>query len=340
MPEQNFKISIDTGASATKFTYESDEGELKCQTMTPYCAQVSEQTTVSKGKFYDSGVIPPLESSWVSEGDRHYLLGLSAQKYHGSGVLDGDRKFEKSLYKILGILSHVSYAEDILRPIDLGILLPFDEYATKFELERSLRDVTSRGFSYCDRPQSLKLGTLKIRPEGCGTYLQGIKDGVDRSKLIASLVVGHRNCSYLVGLNGQPQEHLCQTCDLGFRWVVSEVRRLTGYKGELSITEQVVSGEMPSDMEEAYNQALLEYWSLLQRWLLRQVPVTHVVASGGGAINLKPFLQKLYKSKISWADAIAKEISNRGVKDKSLVRRVTDCYGIYLSLETRKAVIA
>jgi hypothetical protein len=149
-----FLISIDTGASANKVAYATEKG-MKFMLTSPYCAEVDEATVQSRLGLMDEWP-PHFEDSWVSDLDGTYLLGLSAEKFGGE-VKDCDRKYEKSLYKILGLLAYITEIEDVVAPISLGVLLPFDEYATKDRLEKMLGQVTSQGFQFCNQSQKLEL---------------------------------------------------------------------------------------------------------------------------------------------------------------------------------------
>jgi hypothetical protein len=75
------------------------------------------------------------------------------------------------------------------------------------------------------------------------------------------------------------------------------------------------------------------YWTQLEAWIGQQQEATHVVASGGGAIFMRPFIEDTFGKNVSWANRLAKEISSFGIKDKGDIRRLTDCYGLLLSMK-------
>lgn len=326
-------LSVDTGSSGTKFSW--DDGDRpQFEIMSPWCSEVSEATARSKSML-SNDELPGLESSWVSDLDGIYLLGLSAKRYFGSGFENGERKFKKALYKILGILGYIStlYSEPL--EIDLGVLLPFSEYATKTQLIAELDAAIKTGFMFCDRCPQVSLTKIAIYPEGAGTYLQGIKDEVDKTSLIASLVIGHRNASWLTAKGGRPEEKQSKTNDLGFRWVAEEMMARCGYTDEIELTQLISNGiDLPPDIEETLPEVLEQYWKQLSGWLDRQARVSHVVASGGTAIYLKKRLTEKYRAKprISWADDLSREVSSCGIRDKVLIRRLTDCYGVLKTL--------
>lgn len=319
--------AIDTGSSATKFVYQWQGQSPQFEIMSPWCAEVSEAIAKSKAELSGSE-LPHLESSWVSDIDGFYLLGLSAERYFGSGFETGERKFKKALYKILGVLGYLVATADAEVEVALGIVLPYSEYATKRQLEQELRASLQTGFQYCDRPVNICLQSLAIRPEGAGVYLFGV-DGINKRRPIASLVIGQRNCSWLTAIDGTPIEKYCNTNDLGFRWIVEEVSSRTGFTDEMMLTEMIFKGKnMPSDVEQVLPQLFSQYWSQLSSWLDRRIEVCYIVASGGTSLKLKKLLTKKYKKKIGWADSLADEVVACGVEDPVMVHRFTDCYGV------------
>ena len=326
------KISIDPGSSATKVSYQVDGGDVKCFSMTPYCAEVPMDYPDTRRLGMGMGR-PHLESAWVSDPDGCYLLGEGAKKFHGSEVRNNELKYQKALYKVLGILSHVQAFEDDSFSIDVGVLLPFDEYVTKESLERELM-MAARDVEYCGRSQSLEITSLSIRPEGAGLFLSGVPSQVDiKRSRVGVLVIGHRNASWLVTEHGAPVLEASVTNDLGFRWVVQEVRQRTGHKDEIQLAEMIFGGEnMPRDIESAVDEVLPLYWMQIEGFLKEQRPTDYVVCGGGAALLLKQDIMTHLPGKVGWAHELMRGVAKAGIRDKVLACRLSDCYGLLLTL--------
>ena len=124
-------------------------------------------------------------------------------------------------------------------------------------------------------------------------------------------------------------EKYSETNNLGFRWIVEEVIRKTGFTDEMQLTEQIFVGKnLHPDIKKVLPEVLSQYWQQLNSWLDRQVEVSHIIASGGAAFYFKKMLTKKYKRKLIWADGLADEIEYCGIEDPVLVQRYLDCYGV------------
>lgn len=277
--------------------------------------------------------VPHIESAWVTYPDGCYMVGQGAKKFHGSEVRDDDLKADKALFKILAILSYVQRLEAADGPIQVAVLLPFDEYASKKDLEAKLRylsDVTD----YCGQSQKLNIEQIQICPEGAGLFLSGLPTSLDPAKVrIGVLVVGHRNISWLVTEKGGPVLEESVTNNLGFRWVVQEVRSRTGYKDEMSLAEMIFSDrELAPKIKEAVDEVLPLYWQQIQSFLQEQRSTDYVVCGGGAALLLKDEITGYLPGKVSWANHLSREVARSGIRDPVLIRRLTDCYGLLLSM--------
>ena len=326
------KISIDPGSSATKVAYQVDDNPIKCLAMSPFCAQVPIDYPESRWSHETENT--NLECSWLKVSESAFLFGLAAQKYYGSQVQNSERKFTKALYKVLAILAHVQIVEAVERPIELGILLPFDEYATKEQLKNELLKFDEDLINFCDYYQSLEFKQILIRPEGAGLFLRGLPSRLKvHQSRVAILVIGHRNVSWLVMKNGTPATAESTTNDLGFRWMLQEVKALSGFKDELVLADMIVRNQgIPQDMEAVIQVALANYWQQLQLFLRAQAPTDFVLCGGGAAWTLKSQLDSFFPHKLGWANHLARAVNKRQVKDQALAQRMADCYGLLLSL--------
>ena len=324
------KIVIDPGSSATKVAYRLEDSSTQCFSMSPYCAAVPPDYPQSSGWGIGSTHI---ENAWVSHGDACYLLGAIAKKFQGSAVRNDELKYVKAFYKILGVLCHVQTLIQQALPIDLGILLPFDEYVTKDRLEEAL--VAAQDLvQYCGRSLSLDINEVTICPEGAGLFLQGLPPKIDRqSARVAVLVIGHRNASWLVTDKGSPLVAESVTNNLGFRWLVQEVRQRTGHKDEIALAEMIFSGKnLHEEIQREIQVCLPLYWQQIQLFLDEQQPIDYAVCGGGAAILLEKQIIAYLSGKVSWANHLSRAVLKSGIKDRVMARRLVDCYGLLHSL--------
>lgn len=328
------KISIDPGSSATKVAYQIGQQPIQCFAMSPFCARVP--TDYANNRWSHEKDKIQLESSWVNVDDTTFLLGRAAQKYYDSELKNSERKFTKALYKVLAILSYVQLREKVELPIELGILLPFDEYATKAQLQSELWRFDGDLIYFCEDFQPLEFKDILIRPEGAGLFLRGLSSKVNlQDSRIAILVIGHRNVSWLVMNNGAPSPSESITNDLGFRWMLQEVQSLSGFKDELALAEMIVHRQnIPPDMETIISTVLTQYWEQLRFFLQAQAPTDGVVCGGGAAWALKEQLTEFFPQRLGWANHLARAVQKRQIKDKdkALAQRMADCYGLLLSM--------
>lgn len=324
------KIAIDPGSSATKVVYQIAQQPIQYFTMSPYCAEVP--SDYPDGRRFN-GKLPHLEDAWINNPDGCFLLGEAAKKFPGASILDGDVKYEKALYKVLGILAHVQHLGDRSLPIELGVLLPFDEYATQQELQKLLH-LSCERFQYCTRPQSLNLERIDIFPEGTGLLLSGLPKKIDLAcHRVAVLVIGHRNTSWLMIQQGIPVLQESITNDLGFRWLVQEVRKRSGYKDELRLAAMITNGHR---LNRLVQQALMEvlplYLEQLKAFLEEQPPTDFVLCGGGVTLFLQEHLQQFFGDRLIWAKSLSRALAKLGVSDPQMKTRLHDCYGLFLSL--------
>lgn len=324
------KIVIDPGSSATKVAYCLENASSQCFVMSPYCAAVPPDYPRSSGWMMG---YTHVENAWVSHGDACYLLGAGAKKFQGSAVRNNDLKYIKALYKILGVLSHIQTQLQESPTIDLGILLPLDEYVTKDRLEENLMAAQER-FEYCGRLLSLDINEITICPEGAGLFLQGLPSKINpRSGRVAVLVIGHRNASWLVTDKGSPLVAESVTNNLGFRWLVQEMQRRTGHKDEITLAEMIFTGKHHDRaVHQAMEVCLPLYWQQIQDFLAEQKPVDYVVCGGGAALLLKQEITSYLSGKVSWANHLVRGLVKSGIKDRVMACRLVDGYGLLHSL--------
>ena len=320
------KIVIDPGTSATKVTYRLGSGSCQCFAMSPHCAPVPPDYPQSASWGFSS---THLESSWVSLPDSCFLLGAIAKKFQGSELRNHELKCDKALYKILGILAHIQLQMEQSVPIDVGILLPFDEYLTKDQLEKRLI-AAQDSVQFCGQALSLHFNEIRIFPEGAGLLLCGLPKTVQKKySRITALIIGHRNVSWLATDRGVPLPEASITNNLGFRWLVQEVRKLTGHKDELSLAELLFHGtELRPDLQQAIHHCLPLYWQQIHSFLTEQQSTDFVVCGGGTAMLLEPQLIQHFSGNLGWANHLLRPLLKSTLLNPVLARRLLDAYGL------------
>ncbi|ACB01036.1 MULTISPECIES: ParM/StbA family protein [Cyanophyceae] len=320
------KIVIDPGTSATKVTYRLGSGSCHFFAMSPHCAPVPPDYPQSASWGIGS---THLESSWVSLPDACFLIGAIAKKFQGSELRNHELKCDKALYKILGILAHLQLQMTQVVPIDLGILLPFDEYLTKDLLERRLL-AAQDSIQFCGQALSLHFNEIRIFPEGAGLLLCGLPKTLSKKcSRISALIIGHRNVSWLATHNGSPLPEASTTNNLGFRWLVQEVSKLTGHTDELSLAELLFHGtQLRPDLQQAIHQCLPLYWQQIHSFLIEQQPTDFVVCGGGAAMLLEPQLIQHFSRNIGWGNHLLRPLLKSTFLNPVLARRLLDSYGL------------
>jgi hypothetical protein len=323
---------IDPGASRLKAIASDSRGKPQFLSMSPYCADVGFAEGDRLKQIWSGDV--SIESSWVSDLDGCYLLGEGAQKYHASGLANNELKYKKALYKALGVIGY--FAKELNIPnrasIGVGVLLPFNEYATKEQFTNWF-SLAIQQFSYCGKTMGFELAELAIRPEGSGTYLKGLPKRIQpKAVKVASLVIGHRNASWLVNDKGYPSLAASTTCDLGYRWLIEEIKQQTGHKNEMWIAHQIFAkGE--DEICLLAESLMLSYWRQIYNWIREQSPVDYVVVSGGTGLLLRQLIDECLENVI-WPETLLTEVLKYEANE-SMAFRYIDSFGVYKSIEAK-----
>lgn len=349
-------VSLDPGSSLSKIFYQhgNDSGWL---TMPPHISLI----TADSAKQYQSSLVNKtanLGRMWVSDIDNTYALGkLAAERFAANLNLEKS-KYEHAIYKTLGVLGYLSELLSLPEGnrVDLGLLLPFGEYQDRNLIEQSLRD-TLDSFEFCGRQHGLTLGDFKCRPEGFGMLAKGVDPKVDKKKInIGSLILGHRNASWLQVDHGDINLESSQTNDLGFSWLVTNVQKQTSafhdlrlaqaislagaevdetcLEGLINTHDEALAASELKRLKSAILTARSQYWLMLFKWLEKRVlGVDLVVVSGGVAPYLRDELQGMMSNKLTWGKPLAKSLAQRfQIKDKAEISRLMDNYGLFCSL--------
>jgi hypothetical protein len=245
-------------------------------------------------------------------------------------------KYRKAVYKALAVIGYFAQSWGIAfgADISVGVLLPFNEFLVKEKFIKEFAEAVD-GFYYCGDHLRFNLVGLTVRAEGAGVYMGGLPRKMNPKLLtIASLVIGHRNASWLMRDKGRARQDASVTCDLGYRWLVKEVMKQTGHSDE---RELWVMGQIfrNGDREicEAAKSIMPSYWRQLERWIKAQEPVEHIIVSGGAGLLLRPQIDPWIKHVI-WPDALLEE-ATKYEPNEVMAFRFVDALGIYKSLEAK-----
>lgn len=96
--------------------------------------------------------------------------------------------------------------------------------------------------------------------------------------------------------------------------------------------------EETNRLVEAVKNARGEYWAIVARFLLSNIPadVNEIIVGGGVSDYLRPELQRFFtthfpQATISWSAELEEDVRvsfNLSPEDKALCVRLTDCYGL------------
>jgi hypothetical protein len=325
MNTQIYDLVLDAGASRTKSRL-SINGKLDYLVMSPYCAKIPESMASDRTALYG---MTSLESCYVGDIDGVYALGNFAKKFEDAILSNQERKFQKTLYKTLGVLGYFSEKHSIQNGalISVGVLLPFREYVTKDSFIKDFQ-VAIEQFSYCGCEKRFRLEQLFVYPEGAGTCLRGLPKGTQANNCcIGSLVIGHRNASWLVYDRLWPDVDNSKTCDLGFRWLINEVKAKTGYDDEMWITEQIFSENGDPEIKAEADAIQPFYWEQLESWISKQHRCDYVISSGGTALRERREIDELLGNRSLWPDALFEEVKKQ-LQDEYLSFRFVDSTGV------------
>jgi hypothetical protein len=368
--EQEITITLDPGTSGTKVIVQYLKDEFPFERVEKYfliepsVRKLTEPTYrnlldgASESVGLSSNLIFYLDPK---DGKKiYYEVGETAAR---PGLLTvSERKFEKLLAKILAILGYlvsceIQTTEKVL--VNLGLLLPFDEYEDRKLLTPWLKqiiggmnDESVLGFEFNGtRISNLRLKTLDFKPEGYGIYRSFTGERV------AVLVVGHSDSSWLYFNNGKLIGERSRTFPgTGMHDFMKTLNFPIGY--ELKTAEYLVKAgknlnsnvlahltQTKSSFEiEVLQQAILEaksqYWSDRREQFssldvseLSQIPTT------GGTANffaseLEQLFQELFEVRLHWCKRLMLEFFERfKIERKSdLLHRFADCYGYFKGL--------
>ncbi|MEN9518623.1 MAG: hypothetical protein RLZZ381_1211 [Cyanobacteriota bacterium] len=249
-PSPNVVVAIDLGASLSKVAAIDAKGHYSLLAAYSDVAQTPvDHIKQVESKFWGERI--PEARTWVVTSEGAFVTGEYARNhFRGRNNLKLS-KLDEAVPKILSLLWILSQKYNHLGNsfgLKLGVLLPSGECA-----EGDIRELKERlipALKSFDTPTGkLKLKitpqNLEIKPEGAGIYvhrrLNMSQDALVRTRL-GILGIGYRNTNLLVSVSGSVSDRDRHTCDLGFSYLISAIKILTGSAfSESDLAKVVVS---------------------------------------------------------------------------------------------------
>jgi hypothetical protein len=206
MSNSDLYFAFDFGASATKISV-SKSLEQSQHINNKFAASDIEFIDRSRLKQYyhlrklsSDDPLPESHDLWVEASGRIVALGKLARNFE---PLDSIRelKYERSVYKALGLLSY--FSRFVLGPrdsyrISLAVTLPWEEFSYRERFKEFLLS-SLKSFTYRGEKLNFIIDLCIVRQEGFGlSYLYKLK--YKHLNNISFLLFGHRNLSFL-GIN-------------------------------------------------------------------------------------------------------------------------------------------
>jgi hypothetical protein len=260
---------------------------------------------------------------------KYWQMGTKATR--PGKIYAQERKFEKSLAKVLAFLGYLVRGEmktDEAIELNLGFLLPLDEFGDRFVLAKYLREAVSK-FEYNGKTiDNIQLAKLDIKPEGYGRY---IKSGHD-SALVFNW--GYSDLTALVFLNGDMMPEKSVTwplagmhgfmCSLDFPFTYELIDALVisraGRKMDTTILKDLTQTKGADEMaalKNAIATARKDFWSeRLEDFSKIDLKGLKAVLLSGGTtqyfdVEVNQYFEDKFGSLPDWGEDIADEFIAR-----------------------------
>ena len=198
-------LSVDCGGSQTKIIYQTSEQDTpQYELMSPLVEEIDpKKLAVYLDRKSSMGSPAPRQEAYLEWQERVFVVGDLANQFDPEDRTN-EQKYENALYKVaaaIGVIinkSKLKLGKKKLE-INLGVLLPWDEYNDRELFEARLRKILAN-FKFRETVISCQLKHILIRPEGGGiaaTYIR--RKGSDwlHEHKLAVLMFGHRNTTSL-----------------------------------------------------------------------------------------------------------------------------------------------
>lgn len=286
-------VSIDLGASLTKIVAVDKLGKYILLAPGADVSQVPvEMIEMSQSKIWGDGL--PEHQMWASTSEGSFACGTFAlENFKGRSNLVLS-KLDECVPKILTAIWVLAqkYQLGDRFTVRLGCLLPAAECSEGDinELRQRLIPALKSFVTPTGKMRVKIAGDIEVKPEGAGIYIyhrtfMGQKHL--RSIKLGILGIGYRNANLLISTNGAVSDRHRYTNDLGFHYLVSEVKRLQGSAFDVptlaslihDIGWKVNSVLLPRRLEELNKLRRLDsltesiekakeiYWMQFNRWL-------------------------------------------------------------------------
>jgi len=259
-----------------------------------------------------SGLGKPEDNAWVQlhpEGDC-YVVGRLAQEYRAS-VSIKKLKYESIVPKLLAVVAAIASIEQMHLEIELqlGLLLPYGEYANASEIETELIKAAKQ-FFFQGQPLKVELSKYRCYPESYGLAMSHANRlTIERfqKQTFVYLMFGYRNTSLLLFRQGTLSRTESGTTQLGFYDLIDKVtNKVSGLSREefqasirtveedfynaakanrdrqlatnifvedlIKSTDSNKATKEKGDIEAAIKTATKEYWQLIINWLDEILP--------------------------------------------------------------------
>ena len=225
-PKHILKIVFDPGTSLSKIFYVLDDGTVKYMAMNPEYLLLPSESAESLP--VDSGMGKPEDNAWVrlSPNEDCHAVGTVAKNYRGTFGIK-KLKQESLIFKVLATVGAIAQTLNLETrfQLELGVLLPYSEYAKGKESKEKLEEALSN-FLFQTKKLNVKLTRFAVLPEGYGIarnhskndYLNGFKE-----ENTVVIMAGFRNTSCLFFRQGTFSKSESGTTDLGFYTVIDKL---------------------------------------------------------------------------------------------------------------------
>jgi hypothetical protein len=279
------------------------------------------------------GQLHPSLHAWLAIDDQVWVVGQMALRFMPEDRIQEkkyENALYKVLAVVGAILEGHELATDKLISLRLAMVLPMDEFGDRKRLQAQLQ-LMLKSFHFRGRRYRVKLDHWLCRPEGAGLMAFYLKQFPTEfaEKSVGFVMLGHRN---VTGLRFDAGELMASDSPLlGFAGVLDQVVAATSgiqplplcealFQAHYQATDQIyrphqtfhpewaslpamqalITVKQPAlreaelaELERAMQNAMQDYWTRLERWLLKIFPgaINTVVIGGGAALFLQPELE-------------------------------------------------